>query len=195
MAFRAGKLVFCCQLAHLGLGNVADGEDDLAQLRVGDSTQEISLVLEGVGSRAEPEDAVFVLPRAGVMPRRDFVEIVAFLFLEGTEFDPAVAHHIGVGREALAHHLHRVFPDGFKILVLQIDNIKLASVFPCNIGRYLNILLRWATRQFLLPFHPNLDIKDMRVVALLLQQRHHHGAIHSTRNQCGYVHCSKFLQK
>ena len=86
------------QSTHFGFGDVADGEDDFAQLGVGDAAQEISLVLEGVGCRAEPEDAVFILPRTGIMPCGDFVEVVAFFLLESTEFDPTVTHHVGVGR-------------------------------------------------------------------------------------------------
>ena len=62
MAFRAWQFVLGSQSAHLRFGQVADGEDDLAELRVGDATQKVCLVFEGVSRRAEPKDAVFVLP-------------------------------------------------------------------------------------------------------------------------------------
>ena len=116
------------------------------------------------------------------MSRGDFVEVVAFLLFKGTELDPAVAHHVGVGREALAHHLHGIASDGLEILVLQVDDVELTAVFLGDIGRDLNVFLRWAARQVFLAFHTDLDIEDMRVVALLFQQRHHHGAVDAPRN-------------
>ena len=64
-----------------------------------------------------------------------------FFLLECTEFDPTVAHHVGVGRETLAHHLHGVFPDGLEILVLQVHDVELAAVFLGDIGRDFNVLL------------------------------------------------------
>ena len=122
------------------------------------------------------------------MSSGDLIEVVTFFLLKGTEFDPAVAHHIGVGREALAHHLHGVFSDRLKILVLQVHDVELAAVFLGNISGDFNVLLRRTARQVFLAFHTNLDIEDMRVVALLLEQRHHHGAVDASRNQRGNIH-------
>ena len=129
------------------------------------------------------------------MSRGNLVEVVAFLLFEGSEFDPTVAHHIRIGREAFSHHLHGVFAHGLEILVLQVHDVELTAVFLGDIGCDFNVLLRRTARQVFLAFHANLDIEDMRVVALLLEQRHHHGAVDAPRYQCGYVHfqiiCSK----
>ena len=104
----------------------------------------------------------------------DAVELIACLLLEGTELDEAVAHHVGVGGETFAYRVHGVGGNAVVILFLQVHDVELAAVFLSDISGYLDVFLRRTVHQILLALESYLDVKDMRVNALLLEERHYH---------------------
>ena len=107
----------------------------------------------------------------------DAVELIPCLLLKSTEFDEAVAHHVGVGCKAFAHRLHGVASHAVVIFFLKVDDVEFAAVFLGDKGRYLDVLFGRAVHEVLFAFQPYFYVENMRLDALLLEERHYHRAI------------------
>ena len=94
--------------AHLLLGHIADGEHDVEQLLIGDLGQEIGLVLHGI-DRCGQVFHTINNPSGRIVARGRHVEILAPPLLKKAELDHAVAHHVGVGCEALTYSAQGIF--------------------------------------------------------------------------------------
>ena len=73
-----------------------------------------------------------------------------------------------------AYRVHGVGGNAVVILFLQVHDVELAAVFLSDISGYLDVFLRRTVHQILLALESYLDVKDMRVNALLLEERHYH---------------------
>ena len=181
LALGAGQPLRLGDGPHLALHEMADGKHQLLDLQARDLPQEIGLILDGILGRGEPHLPVDLGGR-GVMARGNLVEILAPLLLEAAKLDKLVAHHVGVGRQATLDGVDRVAHHAIPILVVQRDDLEPAAILASDIRGDLDILLGRTVDVALLILHSDTDIEDRRVVARLLQQMYHYGAIHSARN-------------
>ena len=175
-------------VAHLVLEQMSDGEAELLCLHIGQLRQKVGLVLYGVGGRCQVELAVGVVVGLGIVAGGNVVVGIASLLLKGAKLDEAVAHYIGVGREAALDTLHHIGCDAVVVFLLQVDNVELQSVaFGSECGEF-DVLLGSAGCAFAL--HANLYVKKVGLDALLTQQVAGHGAVNAARNQkCVFFVC------
>ena len=176
-AMSIGQAHLLGDAAHLLLGHVAYGEHDMAQLLVGDLCQEIGLVLDGIDCRGQVFHAVDDTG-CGIMARRRHVKVFAPTLLKEAELDHAVAHHVGVGREAgldgAQGILHHVIP----VLLVQRHHLERQAVAVSDEGAHLDVLLGAAIA--LVIVHADAYVEQVQFLALLLELVNHHGAVNAT---------------
>ena len=165
--------------AHLVLGQVANGEDDVAQLLTGDLSQKIGLILDGVDSRGQIFHAINHTS-GGVVPGGGEVEVVAPSLLEIAELDHSVAHHIGIGSEALLHGAQRISHDAVPIFILQRHHVEGQPIAASDELAHLDVLVGRAVA--LATLHADADIEQVQILALLYQSMHRHGTIDTSRD-------------
>ena len=107
----------------------------------------------GVRHRPNPCDTIIAVAAVagalepGVVPRCHVPEVLPDVVVEHPELDPAVAHHVRVGRAALAGLPHRVRDHLIPVLLLQGDHLEgdarllahrrgVRQVFLLSTGRY-----------------------------------------------------------
>ena len=172
-------------LAHALLGEVADGKHHMAELLIGDARQKVGLVLDRIHGSGE----VYLVAHAGgggVVARGGHVELMAPALLEVAELDHAVAHDVGIGRKPLAHCAQGVFHHIVPILLMERHHIEGQIVAPGDVSAHLYVLLGRAVA--LVVVEAYADVEKVRVVALLQQAVHGHGAVNPSRYQCCYFH-------
>ena len=142
-------------LAHLLLHQPSQWESRVAELVVGELSQEVCLVLYGVDGCAQPHQPV-ALNIGGIVAGGHKVVLVAYALFERTELDEAVAHDVGVRRQTLldafdgvAHHLVPVF-------LLQVGDLEVESVHAGRGAGQLDVLVGCARR--VLALHAYLNI-------------------------------------
>ena len=109
--------------AHLALGEIAEREHDVAQLVIADLGQEVGLVLDGVGGRAEPAEAV-AFDHAGIVAGGHLVELMAPASFERQ----LVSHHVGMWREPLSDGAERVGHDAVPVFLVERHDLERQTV-------------------------------------------------------------------
>ena len=168
-------------LPHLILHVMTDGKERLTQLPIIDLSQKIRLVLHGVGTRGEPFLSVNPF-RLGIMSRGNEVVVVPHLFIEGTELNQSVAHHVGIGRESGPHLVHGVFRHLTPIFLMAVHHLQPAAKAMGHRRRHLKVFLRRAVPFFLF-LRSNLDIETIGMQSAAGQFIDHHRTIHAAREQ------------
>ena len=115
---------------------MSDGEHSLGDLMISKLRQKVGLVLQRVDGSGE-EDGLGI-PRLlfhslGIMACGYAVEVLAALFLEGSELYHPVAHHVGIGSQAFADTVDGVAHHVVPILAMKVHLLETASIFLCNI--------------------------------------------------------------
>ena len=187
LAVGGGQMFLLCDGAHLGLGQMADGEARLLQLPRLQLCQEICLVFHGVGAGTQPCAAVGILIGLGVVPRGNHVIILSHSLVEDAELDEAIAHHVGVGCESLPHLADGVVNHFVPVIFVQVNHLQRQPVFGGHGTRHLQILLDGAGEVCLVAVGADLDIPQVWAHALLHQQCHGHGTIYAARQQCCHL--------
>ena len=178
----AWKSVFLRKFSYLTLRYRSDRKHRFFQLRICYPRKKICLVFECIYCRSEPRNSIIINPLLGIMACGDAVELIACLLLESSEFYETVAHHVGVRCQAFAHRLHSVCRHTVVILFLQVDDVEFAAVFLRDVSGDFNVFLRRAVHEVFLAFKADLDVKNMRVDALLLEEWHYHGTVDAARD-------------
>ena len=181
-AVGVGQMGFHSDAAHLLLGQVADGEDDVLELVIGNLGEEIGLILDGIHCCRQVFHAVDDFGR-GVMACGGLVKVLAPALLEKAELDHAVAHHVGIGGEPRLDGAQRIFHDVVPVLLMKRHHVKGQAVAVRDEGTHLDVLLGAAIA--LAVIHADADIEQVEVLALLLEPVNHHGAIDASR----YEYC------
>ena len=125
-------------LAHLVFLVVADGKEGLAQLPVVDLGEKVGLVFDGVGTGDEPFLAIGHFGLCVVSCGNEIV-VVSPLFIEGTELDEAVAHHVRVGRKPCSHFVHRVARHLVPVFLVTVYRFQSAAIAGCDGGGHLKV--------------------------------------------------------
>ena len=139
LAARIDETVLQGDATHLLFHQMPDGEDGFLKLPLIELRKEVGLVLDRVGTGAEPFPAIAVSLRSGIVSGGDEVVVAAALVVEGAELDEAIAHNIGVGSIAVADLLHRVVRHAVPILTVTAHNLKTASVATAEGGSHLKV--------------------------------------------------------
>ena len=113
------------------------------------------------------------------MTGSDKVVVVSALLVEGTKLNQSVAHHVGVGCKSSLNLLHCVARYLVPILVMAVDNLKLASEAVSHGGSHLEVFLA-CTVPFFLLFGTNLYIEAVGVQSTLCQLVYHNRTVNST---------------
>ena len=163
---RAGQAYGVGDGAHLGLHQMSDGEHELGDLSKVDLCQEIGLILDRVESSGQIRFAIEGI-RCGVMTGGNAVELIAALLLEAAKFDELIAHHIRIGRQSLAHSLHRVAYYSLPVFLVEVDDLERAAVTTGNERSQFYILLGGTVNVAVLIFHTDADIEDGRLMSFL----------------------------
>ena len=169
--------------AHLFLHQMADGEDGVGELLVGELCEEVGLVLDGVFGRAEPCASLLVDDGGGVVASGYLVVVVTYLLLEGSELDEAVAHDVGVGGEAALDAVDGIAHDEVPVFLLQVGDLEGETVFASRGLGEFDVFLGGAGRVFTL--HAYLDVMEVGLVSLFAQLVYDYGAVYATGNEDG----------
>ena len=171
-------------LAHLVLHIMADGEEGLGELPVVDLGKEVGLVLHGIGRGGEPLAALVIVFGLGIVAGGDEVVLMAFLLVEGAELDEAVAHHVGIGREAGLHLLHGVARHLAPVFLVAVDDLDGAAVLPGHGGGHLEVFLGGAVPLLLL-LGTDHDVEAVGVEAQAGKLVHDDGTVDTAREEDG----------
>ena len=114
------------------------------------------------------------------------VVVAAPLLVKRPELYQSVAHHVGIGREARTHLVHRVARHAVPILLVTVHHLKPAAVARRHCRSHFKVFLT-RTVPFGLFFRPYLYIEAIGLEATTRQFVHHHRAVHSSREQHGYL--------
>ena len=129
---------FYGQFTYPAFWQIADGKHEVAQLAIGDTCQKVGLVFYGIDGGAEPHFSV-VFHGGGVMAGGSAVEFVSPPLFEIAEFDDAVAHYVGVGRETSAHGIERVLHHVVPVFVVQGYDVERERVFTRYEAAHLDV--------------------------------------------------------
>ena len=185
-ALRIGKAHLGGYATHLALGEVADRKYDVLQLVVGDAREEVSLVLDRVGSSGEPLIATVVNLGGGIVPRGGDIKLVSPTLLEEAKFDDEVAHHIGVGGTSFLDCLQGIIHDVLPILLVEWDHLERQVVTRGDELTHLDILLVGAVARVVVA--SDADIEEVHIVSLLDQSMNSDSRVNASRNQCSDSH-------
>ena len=170
-------------VADFILNIVADREDGFLQLPLIDLREEVSLVFDRVGTCGEPFMTVYPFSLC-IVPGSNEVVVVPLLFVEGTELDEPIAHHVGIRSEATLDFLHGVACDLRPVLLMAIDNLQAAAIFGRHGGCHLEVFLRVAV-PFLFLLGANLDVEAVGVEATAGKLVDDDGTVDATGEQDG----------
>ena len=186
------------RLAHLGLGQVAEGKAQHVELPARGGEQEVALVLGAVGGPLQR--AVGPAIRARHLARDDVVagrqHVGAEILRRGeqvAELHGLVAGHAGDGRaprqvgvgEGLDHALAKAR--------LVVQHVVREAARLGHAARVVNVLARAARAA---PLHGRAVVVELQrhadhVVALLVQQRRRHRRIHAARHRHDHAHAGR----
>ena len=171
------------EAAEFGLGDMADGKAGVCELGLRQEGEEVGLVFVFVGTLDEGERTVVQRGAACVVAGGDGTEaVVAGPLEENPELDLAVAHDVGVGREAPPVSVEQIRDDAFAILLHQIDDAELDAEAVADSAGVLDVLHPRTMADDVVLVDPVLHVGAHEVVALLLEQQGGDGAVHSARH-------------
>ena len=180
------EVFFFGNAAHFVLHQVADGEEEFADLAVVDLAEEVGLVFYGVGGGGEPGLSADLVG-GGVVSGGDAVEVVPHGPLESAEFDELVAHDVGVGRKAAPDFVDGVGHDVVPIFPVEVYDVERAAVLACHGRGHLDVFLRRAVERRVVVL-ADFDVEAVRSEAFFLQQMHDYRAVYSAGKQSCYGH-------
>jgi len=168
---------------EFGLGEMADGEAGVAELRLREQGEEIRLVLVGIGALEQGEIVRPARHALRVMPGGDGRKALGpGVGAEHAELHLAVAHHVGIRREAAPIAVEQVIHDQPAVIGHEVDHAKLDAE-PVGDGAGVgDVLLPRAVADDLVLVDPVLHVRAHDVVTLLLEQQGGDGAVHSARH-------------
>ena len=179
LAVGAGQVSLVGDVAHLALHQVPNREHQLADLFEFELGEEIGLVFYGVFGRGKEGRAVH-LGDGGVVACGGMVVVFAPALLESAELDEFVAHHVGIGCETAAHGVDGVGHYIVPVFLVEVHLLETAAIFTGDVGGNLYVLLGGAVDVALLILHADTDVEYVGCDALLFEQVHHYGAVHSS---------------
>ena len=169
-------------LAHLVLHIVTDGKECLLQLPVVDLSEKVGLVLDGVRTGDEPLPACFVSLGLGIVSCSDEIIVMPAFLIEGSELDQTITHHVGVGRKACTHLVHRIARHLIPVFAMTVDDLQAAAILMRHRRRHLQILFRRAV-PFLRLLRSYLNIETIGMKSESCKLIHHDAAIDTAREQ------------
>lgn len=179
--FGGGEARFACEAAEFGFGQVPDGETGVAELLLVEQREEVGLVFVFVGAFEENAFAGGSDRAARVVSGGDGGEaVIARPRAEHAELDLAVAHHVGIRREAAGVAVEEVVDDFCAIIAHQIYDVKLEADLLGDSARIDDVLLPRAVADDVFLVDPVLHVSADDVVALLLEQQGGDGAVDAT---------------
>ena len=148
------------------------------------TSQEVGLVFHGVGRGFHPQRVVGrVAYHTGIVTGGDAVVGKTALLLESTKFDKAVAHHVGIGREATARTVCHISQNTVGIGLLKVNHLKTKAVAARRDDGKLDVFFGRAAQVFSLK--ANLDVKDVGAHTLLAEQMERQRTVDTAREQKG----------
>ena len=106
---------------------MSDGEDEFAHLQCINLAEEVGLVFHWVWAGGKPRFTVDYVG-GGIVARCGLVKFVTYHLFEASELDEFVAHHIGIGREALSRFVHRIADHFVPVFFVQVDDVQFQVV-------------------------------------------------------------------
>ena len=171
-------------LPQLRLEQMPDGELRDAHLMRLHHGKEVGLVLVRIG----PAQDVPVL-FACIVPGGDGLKAVLLRPVpEDTEFHLAVAHHIGIRRDAGLVAFKEVFHDLFAILRHEIDHSKRDAELLCHGLRIGDVLLPRAVADDVFLVDPVLHVHAGHVMPCADELGRGHAAVHASGHGCENLH-------
>src|SRR6056300_975309 len=126
---------------HFGLGQMPDRKHCFANLPLLQQGEKVGLVLAFCSAK-NVDGIVFISLDLGVVTCGDIFEILRQRKLpEDTELHFPIAHHIGIGSNAIAISLEQIIDDAIPIFVHETEDPKLDSEVVANRASINNILL------------------------------------------------------
>lgn len=172
-----GEMMALGELTHFVFEEMADGETEFTGLDIGELGEEVGLVLDGIGGRGQPELSGRVAIGLGIVARGDIVIGMAGLFVEGSELDETIAHHVGIGGETSTYAVDDVGRHAVVVFLLEVDDFKMETITACGGRGEFNIFFGGAGSTFAL--HADLDIEKVWADALLTKEMTGHGAVYA----------------
>ena len=178
LLLRIGQPDLLGQPAHLGLGQLADREHRLAQLRLVEPVQEVALVLERVQALEQLHLAV-LLAHPRVMAGGDLLGAQSHRVVqEGLELDLGVAQHVRVGRAAGLVLAQELGEDAVLVLGGEVDVLDLDADHVGHRRRVDEVDVGGAVLAVVVVF-PVLHEDADDFMARLLEQPGGHGGINA----------------
>lgn len=122
-ALGIGKVELLCFLADFIFGQGADGEEGSLELSLVESSKEVGLILDGIGS-SEEESAVSTGACASIVSRGDFFVFVVDGVIEYPKFYLLVAEDVGVGCPPCFDFIEGVCDDTFPVGALEGEDFE-----------------------------------------------------------------------
>jgi len=152
---RVGQFVLLGDGANFGLLEFADGEECAGDLFLAKECEEIGLVFIGVTAFEQVAAAVGIIQFADVVTCGDGIEaVVEGVALEDAELHLAVAHDVGVWRDAFLVALDEVVDNLFAVFVDEVDDLVVDPEMGGYLAGILDVLLCRAVGQRHFLVHP-----------------------------------------
>ena len=142
--------------------------------------------LHRVGCRSEVEQSV-LLGYIGIMSCGSLVKLMPPALLEKAELYHAVAHYVGVWREAGPDGAQGIFHHVVPVLLMQRHYLKRQLIARGDAAAHLYVLLG-GTLSALADIEAYTDVKQMQVVTLLHEPVNCHSAVYTPGNKYRYLH-------
>ena len=151
---------------------MADGETGVRELLLREEREEVRLVFVFIGALEERKLAIGQGEAAGVVPGGDGGEAVVFgPRAQDAKFDLAVAHHVGVGREAVSIAFQQVVHDALAVISHEIDDVELDTEVVGYAAGIIDILLPRAVADYIVFVDPVFHVGAHEFVALLFEEQ------------------------
>ena len=166
-----GEVIFRGEGADCGLEKVADGEVGVAGLVLLEESEEIRLVLVGIGTAEDVRGAIRKALRLRVVAGGDGFEAIFQAVVEkDAEFDFAVAHDIGIWGDAILISGEEVFDDAGAVVAHEVDDAELNAEAVGDGAGVLDVLLPRAVAEDVFLIDPVLHVSAHDLMALLQQE-------------------------
>ena len=157
---------------------MADGEAGVRELLLREEREEVRLVFVFIGAFEERKRAVGQGEATGVVAGGDGGEAVVFgPRAQDAKFDLAVAHHVGIGREAVGVAFQQVVHDAFAVIAHEVDDVELDAEVVGDAAGIVDILLPRAVTDDVVLVDPVFHVGAHEIVALLFEEQGGDGAV------------------
>lgn len=157
---------------------MADGEMGIGELGLGQQGKEVGLVFIGVGALDHRVAAVGECSALGVVSGSHGSEVVVSSPLpEDAELDVAIAHHVGIGGEALLIAIEEIGHDPVAIVLHEIDDSKRDIEVGGDRAGIHDVLFPWAVPNDFVLVNPIFYVGRLDRMSGLFEQKCSHGAV------------------